>query len=165
MANNEGIYDSILIEESNELFKAKYSLAMKNHMSNDGEYMEVIKVLLSRIILDIGTNEADEMTKTEEQNEKENEFKIFYQELKSCALSVAQTHKDTAFVHIMKRTQENYILHVIRKRMEKYKKPINNGNVSVQYFVKDIFDLVMDLMSFSTKKKKQQQFNREHNKN
>ena len=35
--------------------------------------MEVIKVLLSRIILDIGTNEADEMTKTEEQNEKQRE--------------------------------------------------------------------------------------------
>ena len=31
--------------------------------------------------------------------------------------------------------------HVIRKRMEKYKKPINNGNEGVQYFVKDIFDL------------------------
>lgn len=46
---------------------------------------------------------------------------IVYQELESCALSVAQTHKDTAFVHIMKRTQENDILHVIRKRMEKYK--------------------------------------------
>ena len=53
--------------------KAKYSLAMKNHMWNDGKYMEVIKVLLSRIILDIGTNEADEMTKTEEQNEKQRE--------------------------------------------------------------------------------------------
>ena len=63
----------ILIEASNEVLKATNSLAMKNHISNDGEYMEVIKVLLSRIILDIGTNEADEMTKTEEQNEKENE--------------------------------------------------------------------------------------------
>lgn len=71
--------------------------------------MEIIKVLLSRIILDIGTNEADEMTKTEEQNEKQKELMIVYQELESCALSVAQTHKDTAFVHIMKRTQENDI--------------------------------------------------------
>lgn len=68
----------ILIEASNELLKVKYSLAMKNYISNDGQYMEVIKVLLSRIILGIGTNETDEMSKTEEQNRKENELKIVF---------------------------------------------------------------------------------------
>lgn len=45
----------------------------------------------------------------------------------------------------MKRTQENDKLHVIRQRMEKYKRPINNGNAGVQYFFKDIFYLFMNV--------------------
>lgn len=68
-------------------------------------------------------------------------------------MSVAQKNKDTAFVYIMKRTQENDKLHVIRQRMEKYKKPINNGNAGVQYFVKDIFYLLMDVVSFFNQEK------------
>ena len=153
-----------------EMFNAGVSLISKYHISTAKAYAEVIKVLLSRIIPEIDTHNADVMMKTDAQKEKEEKLKTISLEVGSCALNVAQTYGyiDIERIIIMRiRENDSLIIleEIIKKVMEKYNMPKNNENASLQEFikciseasslqdVKDIVNLVMDVLSDFTQSK------------
>lgn len=138
------LFTSLLNEFFQEFFKAGCSLALKYNIPMFKAYTELFKALLSRIIPEANTNDADVMMKTDDKNKKE-EIKTSSLLSESCILNVAQTYKNIDLERILSvHFRENDIFRIAKeimiKIMEKYKMPKIDKNAKVQDFVKNIFE-------------------------
>lgn len=139
------LFTSLLNEFFQEFFKAGCSLALKYNIPMFKAYTELFKALLSRIIPEANTNDADVMMKTDDKNKKE-EIKTSSPLSESCILNVAQTYKNIDLERILSSVhfRENDILRIAKeimiKIMEKYKMPKIDKNAKVQDFVKNILE-------------------------
>lgn len=166
-----------LIEVSEELFKAGYSLALKYDIPMSKAYTELIKVLLSRIIPEKDTIDADVMMKTDDENEKQEKSKTVSLLLESSALNVAEIFKNIDLERIFTmEIRENDISILVNEiwinLLERYKIDKNakmqvlfkkifenanmqnilkytfqNASIQLEEFVKDICVFIMDVFS------------------
>ena len=130
------------IEVNEEIRKAGYSLALKYDIPMTKANTELIKVLLSRIIPEKDTIDADVMMKTDDENDKQEKSKTVSLLLESCALNVAKRYKNIDLERIitMQIPQNDVsiiIKEIITKIMEKYEMVENARVLNV---VEDIFE-------------------------
>lgn len=129
------------IEVNEEIRKARYSLALKYDIPMTKANTELIKVLLSRIIPEKDTIDADVMMKTDDENEKQKKSKTVSLLLESCALNVAKRYKNIDLERIITmqipKNNVSIIIEIITKIMEKYEMVENARVLNV---VEDIFE-------------------------
>ena len=137
-----------------EFHKSVTFRALKYNISKDKAEVELLEELTSKSIAVAHAIAAVKMMKTNQENEKEEKFKIILQEMESYTLNAAQTTQNRNLQHIIQRMNEenNSLLQMMVGFRECFEKIGNfsDGNTSVQEirnFPEDMCNLLWSFLS------------------